>query len=175
MRNKKALFWTPALLLLAAVFVFVNLPPRYENVQAGSAPGERPADFTVTCLDGGVFSLGANRGKTVVINLWATWCAPCVKELAFFDRLQRERKDVAVLALHSEPVTEDVSAFVEARGWETLRFAVDPDGAVSAALSDSAVLPRTVVIAPDGTVMVNRVGGVDYETLSRWVDEAAGK
>ena len=39
------------------------------------------ADFSITCLDGSTFTLSENRGKVVFINLWATYCTPCVKEL----------------------------------------------------------------------------------------------
>ena len=160
----KKKIWIPALLLLLAVVCFVNLP-RGASVPVGMAEGERAPDFTAVCPDGRAFTLSEHRGKTVVVNLWATWCAPCVKELGDFDRLQRERPDsVAVLALHTSPVTEDVAAFAAAHGY-ALTFAADPDGTLSAVFSDSAVLPRTVIVSPEGTVTYNRAGALGYEAL----------
>lgn len=95
----------------------------------------RCPDFTVPLYgeQGGSFALSAHRGQVTVINFWATWCAPCVAELPHFERLQREYGDrVSVVAIHSNLVTEDVQAFLDAHGWQ-LPFAQDPDGGVIAA------------------------------------------
>ena len=103
--------------------------------------------FRAVCTDGSTFDLREQEGKTVVINLWATWCAPCVKELPNFERLQKERpEEVAVLALHSPPVTTDVEKWLSGFGCD-IPFAVDADGSLSAALNASDVLPQTVIIA----------------------------
>ena len=78
-KTLKRLLWAGALLLLAGVLLFVNLP---EPVPAaGAREGDALPDFTVTCMDGSSFTLSSQRGKVVVLNLWATWCAPCVREL----------------------------------------------------------------------------------------------
>ena len=71
-----------------------------------------PEDFAVECLDGTEFRLSEHRGEVVVINLWATWCGPCVQELPEFAAfLSAHSRDVSVLAVHSEMVTEDVPAW----------------------------------------------------------------
>ena len=118
--NKRILIRCAALILLAVFAAAVNLPggPLYggsrNTAVSGSAVGEILPDFSAVCLDGSVFTLSEQRGKTVVVNLWATWCAPCVKELPLFDRLLREHgDDTAVLAVHCDPVTEDVAAWLE--------------------------------------------------------------
>ncbi len=167
----KRLAWTLALLLLAGVLVFVNLPGD-KAPDRGAAPGEPLPDFQIRCVDGSVFSLSEQRGKAVVINLWATWCTPCVQELPRFDRLQRERgEEVAVLALHTPPVTTDVAAWLADFSYE-IPFAVDEDGSLGELLGASAVLPQTVILRPDGTVSYNQSGALDYETLCGLVDEA---
>lgn len=179
---RKKLIWldAAAILLLLAALVLFNLPPREaerlpdtaaESAPLGHAPGERLPDFTLTDLNGEVFSLSACRGKTVVINLWATWCAPCVKELPHFERLQRERDDVAVLALHSDLVTEDVAAYT-ARTEFDLRFAVDETGDIIRMLGGSTTLPQTVVVDQNGVVTYNRVGSLSYEALRELADAA---
>ena len=168
MRLKKALLIAAALVLLAGVIVFAHLPGG-SGGKTGSAVGETPADFTVTCLDGSVFTLSEYRGRTVVVNLWATWCGPCVAELPDFDRLQREYPEsVAVLALHTEDPTEDVAAYLAPKGW-SFAAAVAPDASLPDALGGGATLPRTVVIAPDGRVIYNQTGSVTYETLERLI------
>jgi thiol-disulfide isomerase/thioredoxin len=178
-QRRSALLWALALVFLAAVIVFVNLPDsRQKAVTAaaqGSAVGEELPDFTVTCLDGSDFTLSQHRGKTVVINLWATWCGPCVKELGSFDRLQREHPEaVSVLALHSEMVTEDVAAFLSAFDYQ-MPFAVDREGDLIARLGGSTVLPQTLIIDPDGIVIYNKVGSLSEAALNALVFPSDGE
>ena len=168
-RPIRILLWTLALVLLAGVLIWVNLPPK--RTEPAVEKGEVLEDFTVRCLDGTDFTLSAQRGKFVIINLWATWCTPCIRELPAFDRLQSERPgEVAVLALHSPPVTTDVAEWLSAFDYG-LRFAVDGDGALSEKLGASAVLPMTVIVDPDGVVIYRGEGALSYEDLLDLISE----
>ena len=181
-KRGKTVLLCAALLFLVALMAAVNLPgsPLGDrrtpsgSGSAGSAVGEILPDFTVTLTDGSRFTLSeqTQAGRTVVLNIWATWCAPCVKELPYFDRLARERGDVSVLALHSDLVTEDVEAFLAGLDCPSLPFAVDPDGEVTALLGGDAVLPRTVVVSPEGIVLYNAAGSVTYEQLTELADRS---
>ncbi len=171
--NKRILVRCAALVLLAVTAAAVNLPgnPLYggsrKTAATGSSVGEILPDFSVSCLDGSIFTLSEQRGETVVVNLWATWCAPCVKELPHFDRLLREHgDDTAVLAVHCDPVTEDVEAWLAGYDYG-FPVALAGGRALADLLGGGDVLPRTVVISPDGTVLYNAAGSVDYETLLR--------
>ena len=130
---------------------------------AGCRPGDRACP-------------GAHcRGKVVVLNLWATWCTPCVKELPNYDRLQTEHPaDVAVLALHAPPVTTDVAAYLSAFSYG-ISFAVDADGSLSDLLNASTVLPETVIVGPDGIVTYHRSRALSYDQLLELVTEALGQ
>ena len=170
-RSTRRLLWALALVLLAAVLVFVNLP-QAKALPQGSQPGEQLPDFTVRCVDGSDFTLSAQRGQVVVLNLWATWCTPCVKELPSFDRLQQEHPDeVSVLALHSPPVTTDVKAWLSGYSYQ-LPFAVDEDGSLAELLGASTVLPQTLILGPDGVVYYNQSGALSYEKLEELVAAA---
>lgn len=172
--NKRAVFvWSFLLAILAAALLFFNLPAD-RPAAVGAAEGDTLPDFSVPCTDGSVFTLSDHRGETVVVNVWATWCAPCLEELPDFARLLRETQNVTVLALHSELVTEDVQAFLAERDYG-LPFAVAPDAAFTGTLGVGAVLPHTLIVAPDGTVTYNRAGSLSYEALSALVGEAAGR
>jgi len=168
--KKSAAAWCLALLLLCGALVVFNLPEQKESaVPGGSAAGQTLPDFSVVCLDGSAFSPSLHRGQVTVINLWATWCAPCIGELPYFDRLQREHpEDVFVLALHADPVTDDIAAWLSAHDY-SMAFAADEAGRASALLGNAGMLPQTVILDREGAVVYNRAGSMTYETLSALV------
>ena len=158
-------------LLLAALLAFVNLRPSKEAPlpagETGFEAGQFPEDFSVSLMDGGSFSLYEARGHVTFINLWATYCAPCVEEIPYFERLRQEHEEVRILALHASLVTEDVGAYLEEKGWD-LDFALDDeDGSVFALLGGDALLPRTIVLDREGRVVYNQAGSVTYEKLEK--------
>ena len=186
--KKKRAAWAAALMLLAAALVYFNLPTPLpaqapsaaaepgESFQSdaplGHRPGEQLPDFTLTQTDGNPFTLSQYRGRVVVLNLWATWCTPCVNELPHFDRLQQAYPEkVKVLAIHSDLVTDDPIAYLSGFDYQ-IAFAVDPTGEVIGALGGSTMLPQTVVVSPYGEVLYNQVGSVTYEALEDLVLDA---
>lgn len=162
---------------LACALALFNAPsgtdaPSYDSdAPVGHEVGQQLPDFTISTLDGGVFHLRDCRGKYTVLNLWATWCTPCVQELSHFDRLAQEYPEkTVVLAIHSDLVTDDVTAYLAAFDY-SMPFAVDESGEVTAALGGSVMLPQTVVLDPYGVVTYNRVGSVSYEALQELIRE----
>ena len=158
-----------AVLVLAGVLLAVNLPEgkseTTDSVAAGHEVGQRVPDFTMDCVDGRTFSLSANRGKVVVLNLWATWCGPCVKELPYFEELyEKYPEEAAVLAIHSDLITDDVSEWLSGKDY-TMPFAVDNGGEVIASLGGSTMLPQTIILDQEGIVVYNAVGSMDAEKL----------
>ena len=163
-RNIRIILWSIAIVFLVAVVIFVNFFGK-KNITTGAAEGEILSDFSITCTDGNVFRLSEQKGKVVVINLWATWCIPCVDELPNFEKISEDFTDeVSVIAIHSEPVTTNVSAWLSDYSY-TIPFAVDEDGSVSELLNASTVLPQTIVIGKDGVVTYNKSGSLTYEEL----------
>lgn len=177
---KKRAAWCAALVLLLGALVYFNgFPPRQtaavdpaayaSGAPVGYHPGEQLPDFTLTQTDGRDFVLSRQRGKVTVLNLWATWCAPCVKELPFFDRLQQAYPDtVQVLAIHSDLITDDVDAYLAGFDYR-IPFAVDASGSVISALGGSVMLPQTAVLNRRGEVIYNQVGSLSYEALEQLV------
>lgn len=133
----------------------------YDWQPAKLAPG---VTFDFIDRRGKPVSLAAFHGKPVLLNLWATWCIPCVIELPALDRLQRDMKDrLAVVALS-----------VDRTGLEAVRMAwrklsirhldgyADPDGAVARKL-DIPSLPATLAVSASGAPVSFRRGRVDWD------------
>ncbi len=191
-RKKSRLAWYAALLTLAAALIFFNRPtpssPAPEeappvdpqtvyvsDAPLGHEPGEQLPDFTLIQTDGSEFTLSRYRGRVTVINLWATWCTPCVNELPHFDLLQQTYGDqVKVLAIHSDLITDDPLAYLSNYDYR-IAFAVDEEGGVIASVGGSTMLPQTLVLNPRGEVVYNKVGSVTYEALRELVELAGSE
>ena len=181
MARKKSsrIVWGAALAVLCLALLWFNfLDPAVrtetgkgvETPQAeaaiGSEVGMLLPDFTIECLDGAQFHLADTRGKVVFLNLWATYCTPCVQELPHFDALYREHAgDVAMLAVHPSLVTDDPAAFLAGRGW-SLPFAVDTNDTIWGIVNGSSTLPQTIVLDRNGVVVYNQKGSVTPEVLA---------
>ena len=108
------------------------------------------------------------------INLWATYCAPCVKELPGFCSLYDDHAgDIAVLAVHSPQVVTDVGEFVEEMKWDVPVCVDDADGTIFGIVGGSSMLPQTIVLDREGRVIYNQTGSVDREKLERLYEEAS--
>ena len=135
----------------------------------GTAPPLR-----IATLDGGAFDLAAQRGKWVVRNWWATWCAPCIREIPDLNELA-QRDDVQVLGLDFEEIErEDLDAFLAEH---PIHYAVAPVDVFEppAAFPVPRGLPLTYVVAPDGVVAQAFIGPVTRAELERVIDAAAAE
>ncbi len=180
-RRVRIIAWCAALVVLMGALWAFNQPveqaeapdatqlPVQDDLPVGDAVGMRAPDFTVPVYGGGEFTLSEHRGKVVVVNFWATWCTPCIHELPYFDQLhQRYGEDVAVIAMHSNLITDDVEAYLSGFDYQ-LPFALDESGSVIASFGGSTMLPQTIVIDRSGAIAYNQVGSLTYEALEALV------
>ena len=146
------------------------------SAPVGNEAGQQLADFTVQCLDGSEFHLADYRGKPVFINLWATYCGPCVKELPFFSELYKAHSDdIAMLALHSDIVTDDPQEYLDEFGKDwVMPFAVEnEDEVIWNIVGGTTAMPQTIVLNRKGEVVYNRRGSVTPEMLETLYAQAA--
>ena len=143
-------------------------------IPVGFEPGQQLQDFTITCLDGSTFTLSETRGKVTFINLWATYCTPCVKELPHFDAFYREHgDDVAMLAVHSSIVTDEPESYLADKGY-SIPFALDTeDDRIWGIVNGSSTIPQTIVLDRDGVVIYNRKGSITPEVLEALYEQAS--
>ena len=116
------------------------------------------------------------KGKPVLVNLWATWCAPCVKELPTLDALARSGR-VQVLAVSQDDAPHaSVVAFLQAHHIATLEPYQDAKMNLSGALGADTVLPTSILIGSDGKEVWRYVGDLDWTSpeAAKLLSEAGG-
>ncbi len=113
--------------------------------------------------DGGPATLADFRGKPVLLNLWATWCAPCVAEMPTLDRLAaREAGRLHVLTVSQDlDGREKVEAFFAKQGYRNLETWLDPQMALMTELK-AGTLPTTVLYDSHGREVWRMVGMEDW-------------
>lgn len=122
-------------------------------------------DFTAAALDGTPYTLSALRGRWVLLNFWATWCAPCTAELPALQQIADTYADaVVVLGVNLRESAATVAPFVAAH---KLRFPIliDPDDATLVSYQVIG-LPQTLLIAPDGAIVYRQFGPVEFASFS---------
>ena len=143
----------------------------------GNEVGNQLPDFSIECLDGSAFHLNEMRGKPVFINLWATYCGPCVKELPHFSELYQEHEgDIAMLALHSDIIADDPEEYLAEYGSDwAMPFAIeDEDETIWDLVGGTTAMPQTIVLNRRGEVIYNQRGSVTPEMLAELYTQAAG-
>lgn len=175
--NRRNLFIAAALVIVTLLAVVV-----YTRMPAGD--GERPEGFgdisafqptaearpapAISFADGKgkSLTLADFRGKVVVLNLWATWCTPCVAEMPMLDRLQQQLGDegVEVLALSVDRGgSKAVEEFYQRTGVRHLGIYVDPSMRVTTDIRAPG-LPTTLIIDPEGTELGRVIGPMEWDS-----------
>jgi thiol-disulfide isomerase/thioredoxin len=128
--------------------------------------GPKPLpEFSFTDAEGKARTVAEFAGKGLVINLWATWCPPCVAEMPALDRMQAAlaEEGVRVLALSSDREGRaKVEPFYRDRGIRRLGLWLDPRGAAQRALGARA-LPTTVIIDRKGLERARLEGPAEWD------------
>jgi thiol-disulfide isomerase/thioredoxin len=151
--------WAIALLLGAAVFMGIRfLQPKPD------LPAEAPV-FSVKTLDGDTIDLQAMRGRTVVLNFWATWCGPCKSEAPAFSRFAETHPEIPVIGLSVDDVSQS-QVRAKARQWGITYPIAMADSQLQRTY-DISTLPTTIVVAPDGKVARVHVGTMSESQLVR--------
>jgi thiol-disulfide isomerase/thioredoxin len=142
-------------------------------VLTGPQTGTPAPDFHLTTLDGKAVSLADFRGKTLVLNDWATWCPPCRVETP--DLIAAAKKlgakgDVVFLGVDSTEAAPIVRAFLASKPMPYAQ-AIDGDKAFSKAY-DVTAFPTTFVISGDGILRARYVGNISPQVLAGFVGDA---
>ena len=129
------------------------------------APALALADVNGAAVDWAQFA-----GKPLVLNFWASWCPPCVKEMPLLDEFARTHPDIQVLGVAVEPARAARDYLVEHPVAYRILLGSEFAPDESALLGNSrGVLPYTVLIGADGRIRKRRAGAFAHGELEDWV------
>ena len=134
--------------------------------------GKRVPEFTAKSIIGKELSSDQLAGNVVILDFWATWCAPCVASMPVISEVAGKfaDKNVVFLAVNSGEEPEEINEFVKEKGWK-LNILLDPEGELADAFSAEAI-PLTVIVGKTGFVESVHVGFNGEDALrQRLTDE----
>ncbi len=116
-------------------------------------------EFELNDLKGEPVRLSQFRGKVVVVNFWATWCAPCKQEIPHLNKMLKTYKDqgLVILTISTDSPQTQSQVGRLARRWKT-RTLLDPEGRVVAQLNPRGIAPYTLIVDRGGKIAFDHDG-----------------
>jgi peroxiredoxin len=137
---------------------------RLESAPIGGRPlavGDRAPDFALKALDGRELKLDDFRGKYVLLDFWATWCAPCLAEMPNLQAIRDRHADdprFILIGVSLDDQAASAARMVKALNLSWRQGLAGPDSPVVAAYGATAI-PATFLIGPDGTILARDLRG----------------
>jgi thiol-disulfide isomerase/thioredoxin len=131
-------------------------------------PSQQPAPapaVSLTDVSGNTVELSDFKGRLVVVNLWATWCEPCLREMPSLERLQSKLCDrIAVLGVSEDRGgSKTVEPFIAKLGLKSVKIFIDPKSAVGRAV-EMRGLPTSLLIDRDGKSLGRVEGAAEWDS-----------
>ncbi len=158
------------LIVTSAYFVLRNQAPQTDLAVVPVKVNFPSPDLTLTDIQGVSHSLAEYRGQVVLVNLWATWCPPCKKEMPtlqdFYDKYKEN--GFVVLAINDGDPKADVLRFVQDYGL-TFPVWLDPTYIATDKAFNAPNLPTSFVIDRNGTIQLTWIGEINSRMLDKYV------
>lgn len=148
-------------------------PPTPAGVKTFAA-GDVASGYTLPDLQDHSTTLARWHGKVVVLNFWASWCVPCIKEMPMLARFQQAHAaDGAQVVGVAMEQPQSAAAFVKRVGVDyPILVGIDADPVPTTVFGDTAgLLPYSVLIGRDGRVLETRLGPLNEGLLEDWLKE----
>ena len=171
----KTLKWSVILLLL--VIAVVGAGTILPSAQAKSAGGKQPIDFSLTGTNGKPVKLSDYRGKVVVIDVWATWCGYCVREvpdlIAWQAQLDKAKTPIQLLGVAMDREHASVDTYVRQAG---INYPVLYAGDAALSLfGDIPGIPTKIVVNDKGVIVDKIIGYQEIGTLKQRISKYVPK
>jgi thiol-disulfide isomerase/thioredoxin len=120
--------------------------------------------FSLPALEGGSVRLASFAGKPTVVNLWATWCPPCRREMPLLQRAQAAHPELNFVFVNQGEMRDAIEGYLRAQGLVLHNVLIDSRRATGAAFNEQA-LPTTLFFDANGHLVSTRVGALSEATL----------
>ena len=158
---------------LVGVALLIGLAWTFQDRIPPVTIGTVAPDFEVNDLDGGLVRLSDHSGDVVLVNIWATWCLPCLQEMPSMERLYQkiggDGFEILAVSIDAEAglfgldgnVGGDIREFAESLGL-TFPILHDPSGEIERLYRTTGV-PETFLIGRDGIIYKKVAGGTEWD------------
>jgi thiol-disulfide isomerase/thioredoxin len=153
-------------IFLLGVF-FAAAPLRAEGLPLIEFPEKPQAPaLKLPLLNGGTFDIGSYRGRIIVVNFWASWCAPCLREMPVFEKAWQslQQEDILLVAVNLGDTPEKIRRFLKHRP-VTFPVLVDIDSDSFAPWQIHS-LPTTYIVGPDGFIHFGAIGDREWDSTN---------
>ncbi len=131
--------------------------------------GQELPELSFASLDGTMVPLAQFKGQPTVVNLWATWCPPCVREMPVLLQAQIDYPGVNFVFVNQRESVDKVDAWLKARKLPLRNMLLDTNGQTAAAFKQRA-LPMTLFFDAKGRLVSTRIGELSFATLTERLD-----
>lgn len=163
------------ILLFFLLFTSINANPNFSDSTSATDTttyifeGDIAPHFIATTLEGNEISIEQLKGKVILINYFATWCGPCLKEMPYIESeiyKKIEDEDFVLICIGREHTAEELVKFKEEKGLD-LPIAPDPKREIYSKYA-KMMIPRNFVIGRDGKVIYQHIG-FEKEELEKMI------
>lgn len=160
----------PAYLQRQLAKMKLDFPLGTEPTATDTFIGTQSPNLTLKTMAGNTLELETLKGKTVVLNFWATWCPPCVKEMPDLQRLSVDMadKDVVVIGISNE-TTDKLQGFINANN---ITFHIVSGDGWPSPYNRISAIPTTYIIDAQGTIQDKFVGARSYDQFRTAIEKA---
>jgi thiol-disulfide isomerase/thioredoxin len=168
MRWSRAVGWLLLLVLAAGGHAAEDKPAELERVRLGefipASPPQPAPEISFVDLTGNTVSLSEFTGKIVLVNLWATWCEPCLREMPSLERLQLRLGDKITVVAVSEDRggSKAVEPFIDKLGLKSIKTYLDPKSTAERAFKVRG-LPTSFLIDRQGKILGSVEGAAEWD------------
>lgn len=165
------------LLIWAGIDFYMKDEPNSDQnnlADVGIEKGNQAPDFTLTDLDGEEVSLADFKGEKVIVNMWASWCPPCIEEMPEMEAFYRDKQEqgIEILAVNLTESEYDIADPYRFIDEHELTFPIVFDLKSQVAdLYQITTIPTSFILDSEGTIARKFVGPMTYSMMDEWLAE----